>query len=123
MPDSDLDLLLSAGIKSSSSQGDACLILTAGRIAVYHSAEKMAGAGGLPACFQEDFTAMPHIVLSTVHVVLQISKCQLRLNHPELRQMAGRVAVLCPARQVVRASQVIMCMLSEGPGKHHSTSR
>ena len=66
---------------------------------------------------------MPHIVLGTVHVVLQSGKSQLRLDHPELRQVAGCVAVLCPARHIVEAPQTILCMLFERQGKRHSTSR
>ena len=44
---------------------------------------------------------MPHIVFRTIHVVLQVSKCQLRLNHPEFRQMPCCVAVLSPAHSVL----------------------
>lgn len=50
----------------------------------------------LLAGLQEDLAAVPHIVFRTVHVVLQVSECQLRLNHPELRQMPRCVAVLSP---------------------------
>ena len=57
---------------------------------------------------------MPYIVLSAVHVVLQVSKRQLRLDHPELRQMAGGVAVLCPAYQDRKAlsTPCIYCQTS-----------
>ena len=51
----------------------------------------------LLAGLQEDLAAMPHIVFRTVHIVLQVSKCQLGLNHPELGQMPCCVAVLSPA--------------------------
>ncbi len=33
-------------------------------------------------------------IFRQVHVVLQIRKCDLRLNHPELRRMARRVGIL-----------------------------
>ena len=69
------------------------------------------------------FTAMPHIVLGTVHVILQVSKCQLRLNHPELCQMTGCIAVLCPAHQNSSMSQATMPPLAKKAGKHHDTSR
>ena len=42
---------------------------------------------------------MPHIIFRAIHIVLQVSKCQLGLNHPELRQMPCCVAVLSPAHQ------------------------
>ena len=50
------------------------------------------------AGLQEHFAAVTDVVLCAVHVILQVSIRQLRLDHPELRQVARRVAVLRPAR-------------------------
>ena len=54
--------------------------------------------GSSLAGLQEHFAAVAHVVLRTIHVILQVSIRQLRLDHPELRQVARRVAVLRPAR-------------------------
>lgn len=47
----------------------------------------------LLAVLQQVVTAEAHIVLSAVHVVLQLTEGHLRLNHPELRQVAARVTI------------------------------
>ena len=52
---------------------------------------------------QEASNAMPYISLSIVHGKHDVSECQLKLNHPELCQMAGRVAVLSPTHQIMLA--------------------
>ncbi len=38
-------------------------------------------------------TAEAHIVLGTVHVVLQLAESHLRLNHPELCQVPAGVTI------------------------------
>ena len=56
------------------------------------------GRGNSLAGLQEHLAAVADVVLRAVHVILQVSIRQLRLNHPEFRQVARRVAVLRPAR-------------------------
>lgn len=61
----------------------------------------------LLAGLQQHFAAMSYVVLSAIHVILQVSKCQLRLNHPEFCQVARCVAVLSPASQALRFKKIL----------------
>ena len=40
---------------------------------------------------------MPH--LGTIHVIIEVSKCNLRLNHPELSKMARCIGLLRSERR------------------------
>lgn len=54
----------------------------------------MGGGGDGPAGLEEALAAEAHVVLRALHVVREVAEGDLRLDHPELCQVAGGVGVL-----------------------------
>ena len=67
-------------------------------------------------------TAEAHIVLSTVHVVLQLTESHLRLNHPELCQVPAGVTICKANHSFAKANTCDSSQVSPADVKLHQVS-